>query len=663
MSSDAFRVGLVLLVAASALLLAFQLPSDVFLDLGPNDGRYAHAFREDFEVDEPTIIHWSRNRSSVTLPFHLRGPYEVTLRYKRHVAASAEVRFFLGDEHVDTVTVPQTDFALLDLRASNERGGRFELGLVSSSDDPRPLGLALDWMQLRPARDFGAILPSAGALVWMLSWVLSFYVVPRVVGLGWRVATISSASAAAVLVALTAVHKLWPVHASAALGLRTHAIVALLVSFFLLRQRARGSAFAMPLARWAVFIVYVGLAVRLFVLFHPDFYYPDVRTHSKFVSLIWTEGLAGLFASYIENQHTHLLGLQLVGGRWLAFPYPPLLYLTIYPLSLLQLPVEEWMMIVPTALVAVEALMLFALANRLGLTGGAALVAVLLHASARVLAFRLAVASYAALFGHFWDTVAVVYLVFFFERIEKPRYALGLAALVAIAILSYAGSALVLGMFVPAFCLACVFVAAERRPEAKRLAAVALWSLAGALVAVLSFYWQYVPELLTRPGTVASSADLVEVAFTPLAALSMTAHRLNLFYGVFGFAAIAGLVFTRRKLGHPLAAPLAGAAMATFVGLNFLRAGLGATHIFQFSKDDLVILPVVACVLGILLDRWWRAYGKLGKSVTVAILLGWIGWSALWFSRDIRSRFIRPDYPPPAASSAASEHSRQDQEA
>ena len=588
MSADAFRVGLLLVLAACALVLAFQLPSDIFFDFGPNDARYTRGFREDFEVDEPTIIHWSSDRSTVTLPFRLSGPYDVTLRYKRHIASPAEVRFFLGDERVETATVPQRDFGLIDLHTDNTDGGPFELRLLSRSDDPRPLGLALDWMQIRPSPQFGAVVPNARALLWMLSWVAAFYIVPRLIGLGFKVASVSSALAACALVVLTGFHKLWPVHASSTLGMRTHVIAALLVLFFLLRQRVQGSAFATSRARWAVYLVYLGLAIRLFALFHPDFYYPDVRTHSKFVSLIWTEGLDGFFANYIENQHTHLLGLQLVGNHWLAFPYPPLLYLTIYPLSLLELPVEDWMKLVPAALLAVEALILFALAQKLGLTGNAAVFVVLLHATARGLAFRLAVASYAALFGHFWDTVVVLYLVFFFDRIERPLYAMGFALLIAVSILSYAGSALVLGMLVPAFCLAFVFVRKDRRPESKRLVAIAAWALAGALAAVFSFYWQYIPEILARPEAAGSRSELVselvDVTFTPTCRASDDGAPTESLLWVFGVPR-SRMPLLRTGQAHPLARRAAGGCGdRDFRGVEFLASRFGDdSHLSVFE--------------------------------------------------------------------------------
>ena len=104
--------GLLALLSMSALLLAFQAPGDIFLDFGPNDARYVSGFREDFEIDEPTLIHWSKDRARIRLPFYLRSPYEVTLRFKRHIEKPAEIRLFLDGQAVETFTVPRQDFAV-----------------------------------------------------------------------------------------------------------------------------------------------------------------------------------------------------------------------------------------------------------------------------------------------------------------------------------------------------------------------------------------------------------------------------------------------------------------------------------------------------------------------------------------------------------------------
>jgi ABC-type Fe3+-siderophore transport system permease subunit len=129
----------------------------------------------------------------------------------------------------------------------------------------------------------------------------------------------------------------------------------------------------------------------------------------------------------------------------------------------------------------------------------------------------------------------------------------------------------------------------------------------------------------------------------------MAFYRLRLFYGwIYALTSLALLAwfFWRRGKGvHPLALPLALAASGAYLGMNFLRAGLGATHIFQFSKDDLVILPVVTLLLGSLLSAMWEK-GAIPRVFALALLLGWVGFGLVSLSRDVRGRFLRPEYPP-----------------
>src|SRR3989304_10641308 len=180
--------GLLPPLSVSALLLAFQAPGDIFLDFGPNDAPYVSGFREDFEIDGPTLIHWSKDRARVRLPFYLRSSYEVPLRFKRHIEKPAEIRLFLDGDAVETFTAPRQDFAVRRFRNPRPGGGGFGLGLVSSSEDPRPLGLALDWRSVRPSRGFLSVIPTPPAFVALLSGVAAFSPLPPVLRLGDRVA-------------------------------------------------------------------------------------------------------------------------------------------------------------------------------------------------------------------------------------------------------------------------------------------------------------------------------------------------------------------------------------------------------------------------------------------------------------------------------------------
>ncbi len=652
MKTEVARAGALLAAASAMFLIAYQASSDIFLNFGPNDFAYVTGFREEFEIDEPTLIHWSRQRSQVRLPFVLPdGRFSISFRYKRHTRLAAEIRLFVNGGQVDRFIAPQQDFTVRTIVVEQNPSPwtPLEVTILAQSQDPRPLGLAMDWLQIRPS---GPVLPTPRALAYLLGLVAGLYLFPRLIGFSPR-ACLALGFAGALLLSLAAVfHKLAPLHAATVLGLRPHLAVLLVLAFIRLLGRRADSAFARPEARWALLAFYLGTMVRLLGLFHPEFFYPDVRTHSKFVSLIWTEGLVGVFSDYIHYQHQHLLGLQLVGDRWLAFPYPPLLYLTIYPLSLLRLPVEDWMKIVPTVLVGVESLIVYAFACRLGGSGRAAAAAACFHATAPLVAFRLTVASYAALFGHFWDTLVVGYLLYFYQKMDRVPVGLGLAVLVAASILSYAGSALVLGLFIPAFSLA-ILLRRKDPGDVGKASATALWALGGALLAIGLFYVQYVPELLPggmRQATAAgSSATLIDLQLTPMAALATTIHRLNLFYGpFFGLLVLVALPWVRKKFSHRLTFPLGFATLFAFVGLNFLRSGMGDTHIFQFTKDDLVLLPLAAIVLGGLVDRL-ADRNRMARVAAYGILIGWVGWGAAALARDVKSRFIRPDYPPPVA--------------
>lgn len=652
MKSEAIGFIGLLLLASVVLLIAYQVPGDIFLSFGPNDVSYVAGFREDFEIDEPTFIHWSQKRGRVSLPFVLdEAPVDIAFRYKRHMELPAEIRVFIGSTQVDRFEIPQQDFTVRTINLESNPAPRepIQIAFLAQSVDPRPLGLALDWIQIRPQ---GRVLPTLRPFLFLLGIVAGLYLFARLIGFSGRFALFLGFGAMTALAVWVSFHKLAPLHAASLLGWRFHIGSFLVLSFFYVRRGASSSVFSRPEARWAMLAFYLGTLIRLAGLFHSEFYYPDVRTHSKFVSLIWTEGLGGFLSDHIANQHRHLLGLQLVGEKWLAFPYPPLLYLVIYPLSLLQLPVEDWMKFVPAYLVGIEALVVFALIYRLGGSSRAAAVATWFHATAPVIAFRLTVASYAAMFGHFWDTLVALYLIFFFPRMNRFWTGAGLATVIAISLLSYAGSALVLGMFIPIFALAICIRGKE--PEDKgRAVRVALWALVGALLAMALFYVQYLPELtpeLLEPTVLSGTSEpLIAVAFTPFAAIKMSAQRLNIFYGpFFGLLVFLGLPFLRRYFPNHLTRPLVVATLATFFGLNFLRSGLGDTHIFQFTKDDLVLLPLAVAIYGCLADQL-AARGRVGRTAAIALLAGWMLWGCLALVRDVKIRFRRPDYPPIAA--------------
>jgi len=78
-------------------------------------------------------------------------------------------------------------------------------------------------------------------------------------------------------------------------------------------------------------LVLVALVVRLAILLHPLFYYPDVRVHGLFALQLARRGFIAFLSEFTANQFRYSLGLQQVGDHWYAFPYPPVFYMVAAP--------------------------------------------------------------------------------------------------------------------------------------------------------------------------------------------------------------------------------------------------------------------------------------------------------------------------------------------
>ena len=108
------------------------------------------------------------------------------------------------------------------------------------------------------------------------------------------------------------------------------------------------------------------LALRLVLVLHPQFYYPDVKVHALFAWQLARHGLARFLEEFTANQYRFSLGLQLENGHWYAFPYPPAFYILCWPLVRLARYRPEVAVSVLAAVVnSLEAWIVFGIARRL----------------------------------------------------------------------------------------------------------------------------------------------------------------------------------------------------------------------------------------------------------------------------------------------------------
>ncbi len=517
----------------------------------------------------------------------------------------------------------------------------FTLRIDAPSDNPRPLGIALDWVELaRTGRGrFGL---SEGVARRASLAVAVAAAAPLLAGAS---PLLPAAHAAVVLLAILFGTALDPLAAERVLreGVGPYATVAALtLALILWRRTWSGLAVGVPevlaarLRSALVVIVLLALALRLAMLLHPRFYYPDVRVHSLFVRELVRQGVVPFLAHFTENQFRYSLGLQYENGHWYAFPYPPAFYMLCAPLvSVFRFSPELAVSIVPAALNCLEALIVFAIARRLRLSPLAALGSAATLALLPLFLVRLSLAYFPALVGHAVDALVILVLLASAARMDRFRNVLGLAGLVALALLTYTQSLINFALLISLFLA--LQGAFDRAPGFRqRHLGLAIAGALGALLAGGLFYARYVPVFLDMKRGVAmegetlvldrlerlrsvTSEPAVEEHDDPYAQPTMdlfrgvrkAAHRLRIFYGPFALVVGIGYLMLIRR-SDPVAARFVTAWGATYLLICLGSGGLPGPNLLRYSKELELIAPLCCVTLATVGSWLWQRARFLG---------------------------------------------------
>lgn len=644
-------------LAAWAAPLALRHARPAFLNFGPNDQDYVTNFRSDWEPEGRTRFHWTDVRAHVELPIHVSGAgHVVRLRARRHFLEPAHVTLRAEGRVVarfDIQADPRVAWRVLEFPLPPLDGRQpFRLDIDAPSSNPRPLGLALDWMELGrtgPQARFD-LLPRTRLLFGLVVGALV-----AALGLaGWRPAW--TAVSAVVLIGVGILGAAQDVLAFERIvreGAGTFAVVAgLSVVAVRLPFSRRVLRLDDPRAWTAgllVALVLGALALRLVLLLHPQFYYPDVRVHAVFARELAKTGLAAFLRDFTANQYRFSLGLQFEHGHWYAFPYPPAFYALCWPLL-------RWARMSPEVAVAslaavinsLELLLVFALARRLSSRHGLALLAAGAAPLLPIFITRLSLAYFPALVGHAVDAVVVLYLLSRLGRLREPRVVLTLGALVATALLTYTQSLLNWGLLLPVF-LGAWLVADRSRAARPRQLGLAAAGVLGALLS-LAFYGRYVPivldmqrgipmpeervleekrELARRAQATQASPVQDEEPDDPFAGPGLdlwrgtrkAAWRLFLFYGVFAPAILVGIGLCWRRAPDDDSRRFVIVWGSSYLLLNLASGGLPGPNLVRYNKDLEIVAPLfcvaLAHVTTALWDRWRPAAVLFGVAFQV----------------------------------------------
>jgi hypothetical protein len=612
--------------------LAARRARPILLDIGPNDADYVRGFREDWEPDGRTRFRWAGPVAEIRIPLHVRGDGHVLrLRVRRHFVEPAQVRLTTEGRTAavfDIQADPTTPYRILEFPLPRLEGREpFALALRAASERAGAWSLAFDWLEIErraPSARFG-LLVSTRVLVALA--VLIAFLAPWLAGLDarWALAHALAMTGGAMWAAYADVLAIERILRE---GIAVYAATALIAVALVRRPRARQAlGVATPwVAGGLVLLVMVALAVRLAMLLHPRFYYPDVRVHAQFAWELGRRGLVAFLRNFTENQYRYSLGLQLENGHWYAFPYPPAFYILCWPLVRLGVRPEVAVSVLAAAVNSLEALLVFGIARRLQRAEGLALAAAAAVPVLPLFLARLSLAYFPALVGHGVDAVVLLYLVGHLNDLDRRRVVLTLGALLAAAFLTYTQSLLNFAVLLPIFLLFQLVRDRTREGRHRQFGLVAA-GLLGATLSLLVFYGRYVPIVLDmrRGIPMAEERVLIEKqeqqarnavrAGTPLPApaadddpytgpqvdlvrgLRKAAWRLYVFYGLFAPVAVAGVLLAWRTTGGRDAARLVAAWALTYLVLNLASGALPGPNLVRYNKDLEIIAPL--CCLGL----------------------------------------------------------------
>jgi hypothetical protein len=616
--------GAALAAAVVALPLLFalfgsrRLP-EVSFNLGPGDAPYLHGFAPQYEIDDKVATHWTTYDARIDLPLAVdTGQVVVVSRFARVFPQTAVVQVALADKPIDRFECRGGVFQ--ERRASAGVMGPVPLVLALSADshERQDRGLKLDWVRFEMPE--GGTVRLRGAALGKASLVVAL-VIALLALAGWPLAAAAGLGAP---LALALAAGLWldpwftyRLLRGVPLALALFGGAGILAARALL---ARGRTSASTVRTLAV-LALLAFVLRAAAVNHPRFYYPDLRTHARLAEKVREKGL-GFFARPSEAIAEHGVWRTEAYGKTYAFPYTPAFHLPFAALGLAYDTRILAMKLTGAAVSVAPILLVWALARRWGAaTAGAFLMVVVPTYTS-----RLSFAFLPSLFGHAVDVSFLLWLSANLERVGERRAWLLGAAWVAGCQLAYVSGVINVSLLVAA-------LAAATALHGRTRAALALlgMGLAGAALAVLAYYRDFLPMAMDVASRIGAGAERVASRYPiqPFWAVAYGRTR-DFFDGVYPVLAVLGIA--RLARGGAPRTRIVAAWLATYAALLFGRAK--APDVFLHGHETLLVTPLVCLAAGEALAAlargggWRRAAAFVLLAALAAQGLAW-QWRAL----------------------------------
>ncbi len=598
------------LCLASSLLLSTR---SVELNLGPGDTPFIAGFESDSEVENKIGWHWTKYNAAIHLPFETaESALETTLRFARVFGEEALVEVLVGSVAADTFRARGGEVRTMTLVTPGVQGP-LDMAIRTDSHEGRDMGLRMDRVSVRVVsgaplrlRRVSALRPPVIAVM-LLGALLLLGASPLAAGATTLFAALAFSARASI-----DLFAAWRQTNTAPEML----IVSTLMLLALREAMCRGMGLARADAVRLVVAALVTMLFRLTLVFHPDFYYPDLLTHARVVEAIRAEGPA-FYLSPAEALNTQGAWTKPVLGSMSSLPYavafhtPFALIASVFSLSTDQI---QTTIKAGSCLISVLPILLVGLlAARVSIPPMAALALCVIPTYTSRLSFALL----PALFGHVFDLVVLLTLATIIGRGPEVRAGSRwgwLAGALLAGHLAYTSSVVNEGLLMAILVALFLSSGAAGLPAASRLLAC---DAVAALAAFLLYYRHFVGDVLGLAGRLtglSSSGRSVGSVYPIESFWDLLFERTDTFFGwPYVTLALVGLA----ALGRPvLESKLIQAWVFTYLGLILLRAKI--PDVFRYGHETTFLTPLVATLAGAALIIGWSRGGILRVLAAIA---------------------------------------------
>ncbi|MBK5256618.1 MAG: hypothetical protein JJE39_11340 [Vicinamibacteria bacterium] len=617
----------VLVTAAAAFGLSTRR---LDLNLGPGDSPFVSGFEPNNDVENKVGWHWTTYDAQVELPFVAAGSdVELTLRYARMFGEEAVVNVQVGGVPTEPFKARGGEIRTTTLLASGV-SGPLVVGVTVDSHERRNMGLRMDRLSIDvpsgpPLRlRLGAALIPVTATALLFAGLLALGASPAPAGGLALIAALGFAAQASVNL-----FQAWR-----QVSLAPQMLVASTVFLFVGRRwLERRMSIERDVSTILVSAALLTMLFRLGLVSHPDFYYPDLLTHTRVADAIRNEG-PSFFLHPADALNAQGAWTKPVLGGVSSLPYAILFHTPfailafVFDLSIDQM---ETVMKAASCLISVLPILLAAaLATRLGLPPLAALLLCVIPTYASRLSFALL----PALLGHVFDLIALlsVAVALGADGLKSRRSVVWVVSALLAGHLAYTSSVVNESLFVAV--LALLYLCTVRRGALVTLRMGFAEGMA-ALCAFGLYYRHFVGDVFGLAGRLLGSGS--GAPFAPLASSvypiegfwSLLVERTQTFFGW----PYVGLAFLGLGLAGAsvLKSRILPAWVLTYLLLIFLRAKI--PDVFRYGHETLFLTPLVAVLAGAALVLTYRRGGVLRlASVGSGLVLFGVSLWEQWLS-------------------------------